>query len=407
MEPEITNADELGIDKLDDKSDMDLLNESSTEKELDKPVEEDEADEEDVAELDKEDEAEETDEEPEEKEEKDIEGSRLRPSIKDIIKKIPEAEKVFKAFPQLRDAYYREAKFSEMFPTLEDAQDSFDKAEALDVFDSAIRAGSSKELLEAVAKEDKKTLKAFVNSFLPTLHSMDEDLFYDASIPVVNSVIRNLFKAGEKLSGKDGQNMMAAAKILSNHLHGSYDIPESEKAKDPELEAERKKFNEEKEQEQGEKFNTFETSVNERTEKLLNKVIGDGLDPENVLSDFTKSKIIDEVIKRVGKELSSDKAHMNSIGRLWKASINERLSSKSADRIITAFLSRAKQLIPEIRSKVKGEALGTKRKAATGVSRTTRREVTPSRGSERRSGVMSPKDVKWRQKSDLDILNEK
>src|SRR4051812_28449403 len=138
MEPTITNNSELGLDKLDDNSDLDILNDITPEVKEDKPkgdnkietdVEDEEPDKEDLDELDKEDELDEevdkeTDQEEQEENKEDIEGTRLRPSIKQIIAKVPEAEKVFKAFPQLRDAYYREAKFSAIYPTIEDAQDA-------------------------------------------------------------------------------------------------------------------------------------------------------------------------------------------------------------------------------------------------------------------------------------------
>jgi len=419
MEPNITGSKELGLDQLDDSSDLDILNnDNPPEGEDDKPkggdnndkgVEDDEADKEDLEELDKEPEPdEETDKESDEEEPKedkeDIEGTRLRPSIKQIIAKMPEAEKVFKAFPQLRDAYYREAKFSAIYSTIDDAQDAAEKAEALDIFDENIRKGSSKELLEAIGKDDKKVLKNFAISLLPTLREVDEDLFYEATVPVFNTVIRNLFRAGEKAGGKDGQNMMAAAKIMANHLHGSYDIPEAEKKVDPELEEERKKFNEEKQKEQEEKFNNFEVSVNERTRKFMEKEISKGLDDS--LSEFIRNGIVTEVINRVGKELSNDKQHMTGISRLWKAALNERLSGKSADRIIAAFLSRAKQLIPEIRSKVKAEAIGSRNKKADGQSRTSRREVRTGTHSGRNdSKTLDKKNVNWRKQSDMDILN--
>jgi hypothetical protein len=418
MDPIVTGNKELGLDQLDDNSDLDILNSDTTPEVKDKPkgdnkidtgVEDDEADLEDLDELDKDDEpdeevSEEDNKEEQEKDKEDIEGSRLRPSIKQMIAKVPEAEKVFKAFPQLRDAYYREAKFSAIYSTIEDAQDASEKAEALDTFDANIRAGSSKELLEAIGSEDKKTLKKFAASLLPTLRELDEDLFYESTIPVVNTVIKNLFKSGEKLGGKDGQNMMAAAKIIANHLHGSYDIPDNEKKVDPELEAERKKFEDDKAQEQNAKFERFETSVNERTRGYLEKAISKGLDES--ISEFTRNGIIGEVIKRVGKELSNDRQHMTAISRLWKASLTERLSDKSADRIITAFLSRAKQLIPEIRSKVKAEALGSKQKATNGAGKTTRREVNTGTGSgKNKTGIPNKKDINWKKQSDMDILN--
>src|SRR3954465_3825287 len=109
MDPIVTGSKELGLDQLDDNSDLDILNSDTPPEEkpkgdnkIDTGVEDDEADLEDLDELDKDDEpdeevGEEDNKEEQEKDKEDIEGSRLRPSIKQMIAKVPEAEKVFKA----------------------------------------------------------------------------------------------------------------------------------------------------------------------------------------------------------------------------------------------------------------------------------------------------------------------
>jgi hypothetical protein len=266
--------------------------------------------------------------------------------------------------------------------------------------------GSSAELLKAIGSDSPQALKKLATGFLPTLQAIDEDIFYEASIPLINTAIRNLARAGEKAKNN---NMIGAAKIMAHFFHGSYDIPApTERAKDPELENERKKLDDEKNQIQQEKFQEFDTSVNDRTRKLMTKLIEDNLDPTKSMSDFTKSKIIDEVIERVGGELAKDRQHMASIERLWKVAKTERFSKQSADRIITAFLSRAKQLVPEIRSKVKNEALGTRARKNGSERQSTRRDTTTgTRISERTSSITGggkPDRKFWKTHSDADIL---
>src|SRR6267142_857521 len=400
---------DIGADKLDeDKSDYDLLNDHDKDDNLEesKDKEDEDTDKEDKEEKDEELPVEE-DEEIEENEEEELPETKLRPSIKSITKEFPEAEKIFKKYPQLRDAYYREGKFSQLYATIEDAEEASVKAESLDAINADLMDGNTKDILQAINKDNPDSFKKIAANFLPTLQSLDENLFYETAIPLVNTAIRNLYLAGQK--SKDN-NMMGAAKIMAHFFHGSYDIPAStERAKDPELENERKKLQDEKNSIEREKFTEFDTSVNDRTRKFLSRTIEEGLDPNKSLSDFTKSKIIDEIIDRVGTELSKDRQHMASINKLWKLASQERFSAKSADRIISAFLSRAKQLIPEIRSKVKSEALGTRSKSSDNGRRSTTRETTTgTRVSEKSSRV--PTDSKkldknfWRTHSDADLL---
>jgi len=390
-QPEI----EIDPDKSDVKSDLDILNDETSE---------------DKTETKEDDTETETDEdikkvldETKEDDEEDIPDTRIRPSIKTIMEKSPEAAEVFKKFPQLRDAYFREAKFTEIYPTLEEAKEASQKASDFDAFNEFVSSGSSKEIIEVLGKNDPVALKSFTSNFLPTLGKLNPDLFYEATIPVINTVIRNLYRAGEKNSDN---NSMGAAKILSHFLHGTYDIPESEVRKDPEIESERRKLEDEKNELRTEQFNKFESSVQDRTRKAFTKLVDQGLDPTNSLSAFVKSKIIDEVIEKIGDQLLSDKQHNQLMIRLWKTANSERYSDKSADRIITAFLSRAKPLISEVRSKIKQEATGSRTKSSNGTSSTTKRETNVGTSSSTKSGkTLDPKTINWRKVSDKDILN--
>jgi hypothetical protein len=354
------------------------------------------------------DESEESDDElePEETEE-----SRLRPSIKTMMKDFPELDKILKKYPQLRDAYYREGKLSAFFPTVEDAEEAATKAESLDTFSQFLMDGSSKELLEAVG-QNPESLKNFVTNFLPTLSEYNSDLFYEVSVPIVDTAIRNLYKRGQKLGNdnpKEANNMMAAAKIMAHFLHGEYEIPEAKPvSKDTQLDSERKKFNEEKLSREKEIYEEFSTKVDDRSNKLMTKYVMEGLDPQNSLSDFTKSKIVEDVIEKIGRELQNDRAHMKLMDKYWKNARNERFSNQSAERILTAYLSRAKRLIPEIRAKVKAEATGV-RKASGPTNGKRKTEVTGGSRSPQRSSnpnIPAKPDRKfWKENSDRAILD--
>lgn len=347
----------------------------------------------------------EDEEEPEIEDEVEVEEeeSRLRPSMKSMIAKHPELTKILKDFPQLRDAYFREGKLSQFFPSVEDAEIAATKAESLDTFDSLLKSGSTKEIFEAIHSDDPKALDRIAKNILPTLQSINQTLFYDAVTPVIDTLIRNLNAAGIK---EKDNNKSAAAKILAHFIHGDYEIPEAQTKKDPELESERKALEDEKKKLASETNSRFENNLENRTGKLLTKLISDGLDPNNSLSEFVKSGIVREVIQRVGSELEKNPQHQAQLKKLYRLAQSERYSDKSAERIISAYLSRAKLLIPAVRSKVKNEALGTRTKAKDGIAKTTGRETSTSQSKVNRSSLPAKPDKKfWREHpSDMDIL---
>src|SRR6266850_961546 len=144
--PDVPTID-IGADKLDeDKSDYDLLNSETPDSESETEKENEDTDKEDKEEKDEELPVEE-DEEIEENEEEELPETKLRPSIKSITKEFPEAEKIFKKYPQLRDAYYREGKFSQLYATIEDAEEASVKAESLDAINADLMDGNTKDIL--------------------------------------------------------------------------------------------------------------------------------------------------------------------------------------------------------------------------------------------------------------------
>jgi len=403
-------ADELKVeinpDLNDEKSDLDLLNDDTKIPEKEEEVKLD--DKEDILETEEEDEDKlevEEDNEDEETEEEELPESKLRPSLKTMTDKFPDLPKILKAFPQLRDAYYREGKFTQIFPTVEDATQASELADTFQEFNEHFINGSSKELLAALSQNNPDSLKKLATNFLPTLNELNADLFYDAIIPSINNVIRNLHTTGEK---EKDNNMMGAAKILSKFLHGTYDIPIQETKKDPEIERERKKLDDERNTVEREKYDEFSTTVHSRANRLMTKAITDGLDPEGSLTEFTKSAIIEKVIDKIGEELEKDPQHNKLMEKLWKGAQQTRYKGESADRLLTAFLSRAKRLIPEIRAKFKAEALGTSTRKGNGIAKTTKRDATTgTKTREVNSSKIPAKTDRnfWKQNSDRALLD--
>ena len=99
-----------------------------------------------------------------------------RPSYKKIVQDFPE---LFKKYPQLKTAFFRENKFTEHFPRLEDAALAAQKADMYDTAASAILSGDAKDFFTLLDKSDNgEVIKLFASIIILTLHSYDKQMFY-------------------------------------------------------------------------------------------------------------------------------------------------------------------------------------------------------------------------------------
>ena len=79
-------------------------------------------------------------------------------------------------------------------------------------------------------------------------------------------------------------------------------------------------------------------------------MIDKGLDPTDSLKPGLKRLLIKDIAQELDSVIVKDKAHLDRVNRLWKAEENAGFSGTNKDSIVMAYLSRAKALIPKIRS---------------------------------------------------------
>ena len=90
---------------------------------------------------------------------------------KEILAKYP---KLFKDFPYLEKAYYREQQFTELLPTINDAKIAVEKAQVLDKFDCEIMSGDITTVLEAAKDESQEAFLKIADNYLPALRKVDQ-----------------------------------------------------------------------------------------------------------------------------------------------------------------------------------------------------------------------------------------
>lgn len=388
----------------------------------------------DVADLESEDEIE-TDHEPEETEtETEIEAEEEqeeqedeqepeaievttypfeRPSIKQLNEAYPD---LFKKFPSLRDMYFRETEYSKLFPTIDEAKEANENNVAFTEIREDVFTGDGSKLFSAIKEVNEKNLDRFASGVLTSLYKVSPNSFWRASNPLVEDIARNMYNKGVKEGNESLQN---AARYLSDYFFGSVDIAEGKKTtivkdqEDPELKKQRDEFD----NSQHTAFrNSVESDIKIQLLQLIDtKDLKSGksrLDPDGIFSSFIRSTVIDHIINELGSQLTIDKDHINYMNSLWSRAKRNGRTDKDKSSIISAYLARAKSLIPSIRSKYVSEALGQKMRTSS-----HQKERVSSLESRRDSGSLgrssnannkgyNPKHIDYDKTSDEDILND-
>ena len=362
-----------------------------------------------------EDEIEET-EKPEEAKEKEDDVKKIdedkpfpyeRPSISEIKEKYPT---FFKDFPIFRDVVFREIEYTKVFPTIEDAKEANDDSLALSGLRDSVLAGKSEDIYDAINETDKKAAERFAISFLPTLHKKDQTLYSAAVTPLFENLCRHLYGSSDEntrnaalvaaqyLFGKDGEAIATGNKTFAKNLTET----EDEKG----LKEEREKF-------QLEQYNGFRSNVLLDLSSQRRSLITRGLDPQKVLTDTQKDMLVERIEKLVDQQLAADQSHMSIMNARWLRSKKEGFNTASKEKIVSAYLSRAKQIIPSIRDKERDAFLGTKKRASQAkveeIDNKSSKEKTITFGRSGGSGkpeVLKPSKELYRKMSDMDILTQ-
>ncbi len=97
---------------------------------------------------------------PEEEAEPDDDPIITPPSRREILTKYPN---LYKDFPHLEKAFYREQKYTEIYPTIKHAEAASEKARVWDNLENDLGQGNLSGILNAVATTDKNAFYKMVD----------------------------------------------------------------------------------------------------------------------------------------------------------------------------------------------------------------------------------------------------
>lgn len=331
---------------------------------------------------------------------------------KDILKAYPD---LFKKFPYLEKAYYREQAYTEVNPTIEDAKETKERALEFDKFEASLLKGSSVELLKSVKSADEGAFVSLVDNYLPNLKVADKDAFEHIVGNLTREIVANMASAADSNKNED---LKAAAILLHRFMFGEnavYKAPFSFKnangvvAKDTKANEEETEISKEKEEWQKQKYDDAVSALTMKTDSAIKSMIDQNIDTKGLLTPYVKKTAVKECMELLDKTISKDTRFITTLNKLWEKAGQENYSKVSLDNIRSAYISKAKTYLLQLISKVRNEALkgsgrgdkiSSERDEQEPLKRNKELKSTPDKTSKSNS-----KDDKYKGKSTLDILN--
>lgn len=390
------------IDILEDGSDDDSTEnseEDSTESDDDVIVSEDDNDENTEPKSEEKPDEEEVDEEEQEEKPdgKEDETDPGKTTVKAVKAKYPT---LFKEFPELKAAFFYRQQMAQHFGSIEDAKDAAEKAQNFEQFSESVESGDTGTILDAVAEMGQSVAVKFVDNFLPSLAERNPRLVARVTAPYVKQAIKLVFDEGTRLGeNASGKNLKLAAKYVAQHLFGE-DDPSKFSGEQQRVSPEQERFEKERADFARQQFNTASRDVTKVLQTRISKDVTKQVDPNGTMNEFMRDALVEKVDKEIQKVLAADKAHVARMTSLWKKATKDGYSSEAKSRIISAYLTRAKQSMPSVVAKVKAQ--GKVDKKQTPESKGT----VPSQSSKSGKSTQSGR-VDYRRSSDLDILNDR
>ncbi len=269
---------------------------------------------------------------------------------KEILAKYP---KIFKDFPQLEKAYYREQKYAELLPTLDDAKDAVERSEQYGKFEAVLLSGDTESILNSVKSADVKAFNKIVDDYLPTLQKVDQGAYFHVIGTVAKNIVVAMARQGKEI---EDENLSAAAVIMNQFLFGKKEFeapkefgPKPNKSDDS-VDNERVQFHQER-------FDSALEDLTTTSQNIVKSTIAKHIDPKDSMTDYVRNTAIERAVADVDRAIAGDARFKAVIDKLWEKASRSNFKRDALADIKKAYLNKAKTLLRPIIQKHRSEAL--------------------------------------------------
>jgi hypothetical protein len=283
--------------------------------------------------------------------------------LKKVKEKYPDFAKT-NEFRELRNAYHRESQYTELFPTLEDAREAAENNHTFNKLNEAlVQRGDASDLLRAVNEASPQAYKKLATGFLDTIARLDNNTYVEIVSPIVKRLARQIHDAGQKVlrrNDKDdsGHALVATARNIMQYAFEDADaVNKDEQPIDPRIAQKEQELNQRELAIRGERWNSAYGVCANSVERNLDSRILEGLDPDNKLNDFTRDTLLEKIKNDVKEQINRDGTHVRRMASLWKRAEQQGYSRESLSSIVSAYLERARPIIPTVRNKYRSIAI--------------------------------------------------
>jgi len=273
---------------------------------------------------------------------------------KEILTKYPT---LFKDFPYLEKAYYREQQFTELFPTIDEAKDAQEAVGTLNRFEQEVLDGRTTTILKSVKETNPESFNKIVDNYLVALKDTDEMAYYH----VLGNISKNTIVAMVQESRRTGNEaLQSAATILNQFLFGSTEFQRPtnlSKEENPQDKGREDKVAKREQEFTQRQFESTRGELNTRVNSTITRTIEANIDPKGSMSGYLKGAAIREVTEGLQRLTQKDVRFTALADKLWDAAFKDGFSQTSKDRIRQAYLSKAKTVLPALIKQARINAL--------------------------------------------------
>lgn len=327
------------------------------------------------------------------------------PSLKAIKAKYPD---FFKNFPQVRATIAEHSQFRSVFSSVDEAREATTDQEAFhQVRDALLDKADFGFLLDQLNTADSTATARLVKKILPAIQERSKDLYLDITEQPIAQFVHAAFARGNR---EGNSNLKNAALHMWRFLGKDGNPSHTEAGPSPAD----KEFERRMTEFETRKANDADAVVGRDIRTGLVGLIEQAIDPKNVLKGTTRTALVNELVRTIDTEIASDQNHMTRVNRLWANARRSSYAQGHLSRIISAYLERAKQVLPKHARKVREE----NNLVSDNNDRDERRVITQrDKGPAARPAAQggpprprtiretNPRQIDWSTTSDEDILS--
>lgn len=291
------------------------------------------------------------------KEEENIE-LILTPKKQEILKAYPD---LFKKFPGLERAFFKERQYAEVVPTIKDARTAVARSEQLGYFEQELSKGNIASILELVNKNDPDSFGRIIDEYIPALQRTNQGAYLHVAKSFAHTFIEGMIGEANAHPNEETRNTLkSAAQVLNQWVTGSStyqkpgkfgkELPQQDQQVSDKLKQEREQF-------EHQKFTSVRDDLDRKVTNVLKNTISENIDRNGKMTAFTKDAAIEKCEALINQRMSNDPDFKRNMTRLWDNAVRHNYSQDSVNKVKAAFLSVARTHLPDAIKEIRNRVL--------------------------------------------------